>query len=131
MLIVDLVTPKGLFKTLEVDSLTVKLTSGYRTILGGHTPLVGILDYAPMYVRKNGAQEWYAIHGGAINVTNEKVILICNQIESANTIDVARAENAKKRAEERLKNKGINIDQKRAELALKRAVARLTAAEKK
>ena len=107
------------------------MTTGYRTFLAGHMPLIGSLDYAPMHLVKNGKLENYAVHGGAINVTKEKVIVICNAIESADEIDKNRALAAKERAEKRLKEKDPNIDLKRAQLALQRSLIRLMVLEKK
>ena len=124
-MLVEIVSPKGLYASLDVTSLSVKLTSGYRTILGGHVPLIGALAYAPMHVVKDGKVEYYAIHGGAINVTKEKVVLIVNAIEHAKDIDKSRALLAKERAEKRLNSDDINVDVKRAKLALLRALARL------
>ena len=127
MLKVDIVSPIGLVDSLEVDSLTVKLTSGYRTILGGHTPLIGVLDYASMHVVKDGKTEYYAIHGGALNITKEKATLIVNGVEHESKIDVNRSNESLKRAKDRLSHKDEDIDIKRAELSLKRALARISA----
>lgn len=127
----EIITPKGIYLQEKVTSLTIKLTSGYRTFLAGHAPLIGSLDYAPAYIIKNGKTDFYAVHGGAINVTKEKVIVICNAIEHAKDIDVARAKESKKRAEERISKKDPNTDIKRARLALARALARLKAVEQK
>lgn len=126
----EIITPRGIYSTLEVDSLTIKLTSGYRTLLAGHMPLIGSLAYAPMHVSKNGQVDYYAVHGGAIDVTKEKVVIICNAIEHAKDIDAARAQAAKERAENRLQNKDSNLDIKRAKLALERALARLETIDK-
>lgn len=127
----EIITPRGIYLEEKVTSLTIKLTSGYRTFLAGHAPLIGSLDYAPAHIIKNGKTDFYAVHGGAINVTKEKVIVICNAIEHANDIDIARAKASKERAEERIKSKDSNVDVKRARLALARALARLKAAELK
>ena len=123
--LLEIITPKGIYFNEEVESLTVKLSSGYRTILKGHIPLIGSLAYAPMHFFKNGKKEEYAVHGGAINVKKEKVTLVCNAIEHKNEIDKERALAAKERAEKRLKEKDPNIDLKRAQLALQRALVRL------
>ena len=120
-----IVSPRGKYFDEEVESLTVKLSSGYRTILARHTPLVGALAYAPMHIVKNGKTIYYALHGGAINVTNEQVTLMVNTIEREDEIDLERAHRAKKRAEERLQSKGEGIDIKRAQLALYRALSRI------
>lgn len=121
----EIVTPKGVYLSTKVTSLTIKLTSGYRTFLANHAPLIGSLAYAPMHLIKDGKQEKYAIHGGAINVTKEKIIVITNAIEHAKDIDLERAKAAKERAELRLNKKDPNLDVKRAELALQRALARI------
>lgn len=126
----EIITPRGIYLTEEVSSLTIKLTSGYRTILAGHYPLIGSLDYAPMHLVKNEKTIYYAVHGGAINITKEKVTIICNAIEHKKDIDVNRAKSAKFRAEKRIKEKDPNMDLKRAQLALARAVARIQTAER-
>ena len=127
----EIITPKGIYFSDEVDSLTIKMTSGYRTFLAGHMPLIGSLDYAPMHLVKSGKLENFAVHGGAINVIKEKVTVICNAIESADEIDKERALAAKERAEKRLKEKDPNIDLKRAQLALQRSLIRLEVLDKK
>ena len=123
--LLQIITPKGVYLEKEVQSLTVKLGSGYRTLLAGHAPLIGTLAYAPMHFVKDGKLEEFAVHGGAINVTKEKVCLVCNAIESKKEIDKNRAKAAKERAEKRLKDKDPDLDIKRAELALQRALVRL------
>ena len=123
--LLEIITPRGIYFNEEVDSLTVKLSSGYRTLLKGHAPLIGSLAYAPMHFVKDGKIKEFALHGGAINVTKEKVSLVCNAIESKNEINKARALAAKERAEKRLKDKDPNVDIKRAQLALQRALVRL------
>jgi len=129
--LLEIVTPKGIYLTEKVDSLTIKLSSGYRTFLAGHMPLIGSLAYAPMHLVKDGETQNFAVHGGAINVTKEKISVVCNAIERDNEIDKERAEAAKERAEKRLKEKDPNIDLKRAQLALQRSLIRLEVLSKK
>ena len=126
----QIITPRGVYFNQEVQSLTIKLSSGYRTILAGHTPLIGSLAYAPMHLVKDGKTEEFAIHGGAINVTKEKVSVVCNAIERKSEIDLERAKRAKERAQKRLEQKDPNIDIKRAQLALQRALIRVELASK-
>ena len=76
-----IITPKGIYLEDRVDALTVKMTTGYRTILGGHYPLIGTLDIAPMHTTKGNNKMYYSLNGGAINVSKEKVTLIVNSIE--------------------------------------------------
>ena len=128
--LLSLVTPRGIYKEEEIESLTIKLISGYRTILSGHAPLIGALDVAPMHYIKNGIVFEFALHGGALNVKEDKVVVITNAVEEKDDIDINRAQEAKKRAEERLSSNDPNIDVKRAELALKRALVRIEIAKK-
>lgn len=123
--LLEIVTPRGLYFSNNVESLSIRLTSGYRTFLKGHIPLIGALDYAPMHLIMNGKKIFYAVHGGAINVTKEKITVICNAIERQDEIDIVRAKDAKKRAEDRLSSNDPNIDIKRARVALLRAIARI------
>lgn len=127
---VDIITPKGLYASLDVSSLTLKLITGYRTILEGHAPLIGSLDYASMHILKDGNEQYYTLLGGALNVKKDKVVIITNAIEAKDEIDVKRALSAKKRAEERLTSNDPNLDVKRAELALKKALVRIETANK-
>lgn len=122
----SIVTPKGLYEEIFVDSLNIKMTSGYRTFLSGHAPLVGSLDIGIMHILKDGKTIYYAIHKGAINVKKDEIVIITSAIEKSNEIDVDRAQKSLSRANERLNNnKDINIDVKRAKLALQRALTRI------
>lgn len=122
----SIVTPKGLYEEIFVDSLNIKMTSGYRTFLRGHTPLVGSLDIGIMHVIKDGKTIYYALHKGAINVKKDEIVIITSAIEKSNEIDIDRAQKSLSRANERLNNnKDINIDVKRAKLALQRALTRI------
>ena len=124
-----IITPRGVYLEKQVNSLTVKLTTGYRTFLAKHAPLVGSLDYGEMhFVDGKNKTEYFAIFKGAVNVTNEGVTLITQNIESAKDIDVARAEASKARAEARLASDSPDIDRKRAKLSLVRALLRISVA---
>ena len=129
--LLEIITPRGIYLSQEVDSLTIKLSSGYRTFLAGHMPLIGSLGYGEMHFKEGNKLESFALHGGAINVTKEKVSVICNAIEHASEIDKERALAAKERAEKRLSEKDPNIDLKRAQLALQRSLIRLEVASEK
>ena len=129
--LLEIITPRGIYFTEEVDSLTIKMSTGYRTFLAGHMPLIGSLAYAPMHLVRKGEVENYAVHGGAINVTKEKISVVCNAIENEKEIDEERALAAKERAEKRIKEKDPNTDIKRAQLALQRSLIRLEVLSKK
>ena len=125
-----IITPKGTYLEDRVDSLTLKMVGGYRTILTNHYPLIGLVDVAPAYTKKGNNVIHYSLNGGLLNVTKDKVVVIANSIESQKEIDVERAKSAKVRAEERLKSKDENIDLKRANTALLRAISRIKTSSK-
>ena len=124
--LVKIVTPRGLYATFDVSSITLRLTTGERTILKGHAPLIGALDLAPMHLIIDGETKYFALLGGAININEGIVNILTNAIEAKEDIDITRALEAKARAEQRLKLNDPNIDVKRAELALKRALVRIS-----
>ena len=126
-----IISPRGIYLEKVIESLSVKLTSGYRTILSKHAPLIGALDYAPMHLVENGKTHYYALHGGAISVKDNKVTLIVNAIEAKDDINIDRAKASKARAEDRLSKKDVNTDVKRAQLSLARALARINTYEMK
>lgn len=125
-----IITQKGIYLDDRVDSLTLKMVNGYRTILSNHYPLVGLVDVAPAYTKKGDNVIHYSINGGVINVGKEKVVVIANSVESQKEIDIERAKKAKERAENHLKSKDENIDMKRASAALARALSRIKTYEK-
>ncbi|MCM3411529.1 F0F1 ATP synthase subunit epsilon [Metabacillus litoralis] len=123
--LVNVVTPDGPVYDADVEMVSVKAQSGELGILPGHIPMVAPLQIGAVRLKKGSGTEFVAVTGGFIEVRPDKVTILAQAAEAAESIDVARAEAAKKRAEERLNQKTDNIDFKRAELALQRAINRL------
>ncbi len=115
-------------KTLqdEVDILNVVTTTGAMGILANHLPLIGIIDISQFNYKKDGETFYFAISGGVLNVKKDGVTILAESFEQDSEIDFARAEQAKIRAEERLKSHELDIDVKRAEIALKKSLNRLS-----
>lgn len=126
----EIVTPDRKFFEEEVDMVIIKGIEGDLGILKGHTPLVTPLDIGRIKIKQGGNFKVAAIAGGYIEVTKEKATIISDAAEWPEEIDVERAEEAKHRAEERLKRRD-NVDVARAEIALKKAVNRIKIAEEK
>ncbi len=121
-----IVTPNGLYRETECSILNVRTIDGQRGILSNHMPLVTMLDIGKMsFVTEQGREE-FAVAGGMLYFKDNLATLLVDAIESKEEIDVNRALEAKKRAEERLMKKDVNIDIRRAELALKRAINRIS-----
>jgi F-type H+-transporting ATPase subunit epsilon len=131
-LLVEIITPNKIGYKGEVSSITVPGTKGNFQILYNHAPIISSLEIGEIIIEANDSEkEYFATSGGTIEVVNNKVIVLAETFERTKDIDVNRAEEAKVRAEERLKKKREeNIDELRAELALKRAINRLSSVKK-
>ncbi|MGM0875081.1 MAG: F0F1 ATP synthase subunit epsilon [Bacillota bacterium] len=123
--LVNVVTPDGPVYDADVEMVSVTAQSGELGILPGHIPMVAPLKIGAVRLKQGSSTEFVAVTGGFIEVRPDKVTILAQAAEKAESIDVARAEAAKKRAEERLNHKTDEIDFKRAELALQRAINRL------
>jgi F-type H+-transporting ATPase subunit epsilon len=107
-----------------VSSVTAPGTEGYLGILRNHAPLVTQLMPGKLTVKDlNDNETVYAVSGGFLEVSHNTVTVLAEAIEKGSEIDLARVEEAEKRARERLaQREGVDFD--RAELALKRALNR-------
>jgi F-type H+-transporting ATPase subunit epsilon len=128
-LTVNIVTPDGPVYDSEVDMIIAKTASGEIGILPGHIPMVAPLVIGAVKLKKDGKSEYVAVNGGFVEVRPEKVTILAQSAEVASDIDVTRAKEAVKRAEERLQHKQDSTDFNRAELALKRAMNRINVYE--
>jgi F-type H+-transporting ATPase subunit epsilon len=120
-----IVTPKGIYKETEIEMLNLRTTAGQIGILANHIPLASAIEISQMDYIQNNEKKVFAISGGFVYVNEDETTIIANAIESPEEIDARRAEEAKKRAENRLKNKTEDIDIRRAEIALMKALNRL------
>jgi F-type H+-transporting ATPase subunit epsilon len=127
---IDIVTAERVVYSAEADIVIAPGVEGQLGILPHHAPLMTILQAGELVVRRGGEEESLAISGGFLEVRPDRVIVLADQAERAEEIDIARAEEARKRAEERLKEKPAGLDAARAEAALRRAMVRLTVVEK-
>ena len=125
-----MVTPDGKSLKGECDLLSVPSTIGVLGIMANHAPLEAILDIGELVVHNGSKEEYYALSGGILHISKESVTVLADSFEAKEDIDLARAESAKTRAEERLKNKKENVDVLRAEVALRKAINRIKIAGK-
>ncbi|MEQ2528524.1 F0F1 ATP synthase subunit epsilon [Robertmurraya yapensis] len=128
---VSVVTPDGPVYESDVEMVSTKALSGELGILPGHIPMVAPLQIGAVRLISGGNTEYVAVSGGLLEVRPEQVTILAQAAEVSDNIDVDRALRAKERAENLLhQQKQENIDFKRAELALKRAINRLDVAGK-
>ncbi len=128
----QIVTPDGCAYNSNAYSLTLCTIDGYVTVMAGHVPYVTAIGAGEcrVVIEPGMDPRKAACIGGILSVTKEKVCVAATTFEWAENIDVARAELAKKRAQERLEAKLDKKNQDLAELKLKRAVVRLKVAGK-
>ena len=127
----DVVTAERVVYSEEVDIIIAPGVEGQLGILPHHAPLMTILEAGELLVRKSGEEESLAICGGFLEVRPDRVIVLADAAERCEEIDMARAEEAKRRAQERLSHPTAYVDMARAESALRRSLARLKVAEKR
>ena len=121
----EILTPYGKYYAGEVDWIQIHSEDFLMQILPNHAPLVSSVVISKMTIKRGCHEDLYAIGGGVIRVEKGKTTLLLNSIEGKDDIDIARANDAKTRAEKRLENKD-EIDEARAKSALERALNRIS-----
>ncbi len=126
----DIVTAERMVYSEDVDMVIAPGFEGQLGILPHHTPLMTTLLPGELRVKKGGEETSLAISGGFLEVRPDRVVVLADAAERAEEIDIERAEEARKRAQERLSQvRELGIDGARAEAALRRSLARLRVAE--
>ena len=131
-LFLEIVTPEKIVVSQEVDSVVAPGTDGEFGVLPGHIHfLTGIVPGELRY-NAGAGKESMAVTTGFAEVSNDKVSILVDAAEKTSEIDAERARQAMERARERLaKERGAeDVDFARAEVALKRAMARIKVVEK-
>jgi len=114
----------------DVDEIYSKSTEGEFGILPNHVPFMCALDISVTKIIIDGKSEFFTTLGGVFQLKDNQASILTQSAERGSDIDVARAKEAKERAELRLAESSEEVDVKRAEIALARAIARLKAAVK-
>jgi F-type H+-transporting ATPase subunit epsilon len=116
----------GVYFSNDVDLVNVVTSSGNLTILANHLPLISNIKISHLYIKEDGVITKFAIAGGTLFVSETECKIITPAIEKDSEIDFTRAIKAKERAEERIAMNSDDIDLKRAEISLKKALNRLS-----
>jgi len=109
----------------RVDEVEVPGADGYFGVLPGHTPLLALLGLGELWYRQGSEKHFLLIAFGFAEVQPDRVTILAQVAEKPDEIDVARAEAAKRRAEERLKQPVADMDFERARIAMLRSLIRL------
>lgn len=122
------VTPERALVQEEVDQVQVPGLGGYLGLLPGHAPLFSELAIGELSYTRAGKIHSIALAKGFVEISNDKVRVLADVAEPAVNIDIDRARQALKRAEERISAGGDDVDYPRALAALKRATVRIATA---
>lgn len=121
----EFVTPERSIAHDDVDEVQLPGEDGHFGVLPGHAPLLAALATGPMWYRQGKDVHYAFVAGGFAEVSGNRVSVLAPVAERAEDIDLARAEAAKRRAEERLAKPLPDADFDRARIAMLRAITRL------
>ena len=127
----EIVTAERMVFADDVNGVVAWGVEGQLGILPHHAPLMTMLQPGDLVIKRDNEEEYLALSGGFLEVRPDKVIILADACERAEEIDIARAEAAKRRAEETLKERPPEVDTAAAEAALRRSLARLKVAERR
>lgn len=111
----QIITPLGITFEGNVREVVVPTTSGMVTILPAHIPLISTIKSGELIVKPSGDELYFAVYAGVLEVVPVKdgvtrVVILANRSEDATNIDIIRAEEALKRAEQAMKEVDVSID---------------------
>ncbi|MCL2706992.1 MAG: F0F1 ATP synthase subunit epsilon [Dehalococcoidia bacterium] len=129
----DIVTAERMVFSEEVEEVIVPGIDGELGILPYHAPLMTILSSGELQIRQEGTEVNLAVSGGFIDVRPDHIIILADSAERAEEIDISRAEEARRRAEQAKTDasSGSAEDALAAEASLKRALTRLKVARRR
>ncbi len=127
----EVVTPEKVVVQEAAEEAQIPGKEGYLGVPPGHAPLITELAVGEISYKNGGVEKRLSVAWGFAEVLPDKVTILAETAERAEDIDVARAQKAKQRAEERLASGNTELDFTRAENALKRADTRLDVAQGK
>src|SRR5258706_10203908 len=125
MLTVEVVSPEAILFTGEADMVVARTLDGEIAFQPGHVSFLGALEDSSLRVLQESGQIAFAVHGGFVEVSNDRVTVLSDVAESSNAIDVARATAAFEKAEAAMRADPEDVE---AAEAVKRASTRLEVA---
>ncbi len=121
----EVVTPEGRAYSDEVEMVTLTGVLGEMGVLPGHVRLVTGMTPGELVVHKDGRDTFVAVGIGIVEITGDRVSILTDMAVAADKIDEARAEEARLRAEARLRDKLADEEVAATNAALARALAQL------
>jgi F-type H+-transporting ATPase subunit epsilon len=126
----EIITPEKLALREVVDEVVAPGLGGELGILPDHTPLISQLQTGVLIYRQGTEKKALHVSGGFIEVLADRVAVMSDVAERPEEIDYQRAQRARERAEKRLASTAPDVDFRRAELKLQRALIRMQIAGK-
>jgi len=128
----EIVTPEKLAYQGEVDSVQLPGSEGELGVLPHHAPLVSTLGAGELRLRKGGEEEFFAIVGGFLQVLPDKVVVMAETADMASDIDLEKAQEARRQAEQALESGYVEgADLAAARASLQAALLRIRVAERR
>ena len=126
----EIIATDRVFFKGECEHLVITAIDGLLGIMAGHEPLVSCLPTGELKYMVNGEWKYAAISEGFIQVMPEKSVILADSCELPEEIDIKRAEEARQRAEEKLRQKQSIFEYYQTQAALNRAMNRLKISQK-
>lgn len=120
-----IITPDRMFYENPVKMVEFNTVEGEIGVLPGHIPMTVIIKPGVLTITEEDGEKEAALHAGFAEILQDRVTILAEIIEWPEEIDEARAQEARERAEERLRTKAPETDTARAEIALRRALTRI------
>ena len=120
-----IITPEREFFDGDIEAVTAHAPDGSVTILADHAPFIMPVSIGDIKIKKDGKWETSVNSEGFMEVHHEGVLIFVQSCEHPDEIDMRRAEAARKRAEEKMRQKKSMSEYRQSKIALARAMARL------
>lgn len=127
---IQVVTPEKIILETDASQITAPTTEGEITILPEHVPLLTQLAPGELLIRNDGKLDHLVVVGGFLEVTRDLVRILADYAVHGKDISAVRAQEAKERAEKKMKEKLSNEDFAIAEGELRKALLELKVARK-
>ncbi len=126
----EVITPEKVILDEEVDEITITTVTGEISILPNHENLLTKILPGEMIIKKNGKEDHFAITGGFLEVSENKISILADYAVHADNIEIAKAQEAQERAKKRMQEHENDKDFQIAEAELRKAILELKVARK-
>ncbi|MDO8733679.1 MAG: ATP synthase F1 subunit epsilon [Elusimicrobiota bacterium] len=123
----EIITPEKVAYKEEVEQISIPAFEGEMGVLPGHIDYLTMLNPGEIRIKKDDELKLFAVSGGFAEIHPKNVVVLCETAESAEEIDIEKAELSKQRAKEKLKNVGADLSAQSSQIEsqIQLAVARL------